>query len=227
MAHYFTLNTSIELLCLLIAVISLRKNGHLLWRSIIIFLLITCVAEIMGIYVKRLYLSNMGHFHPNAWVYNILIFFQIGFFSLMFFELLKKYSNAKPIILSCLVALMAFHIYNIFERSIYVYDERTKTVMSILFVLYSFYFYYCLLKDDNHEELRKLPDFWLATGVLFFYFGTTAFNLFYDNLSQILSRSKDSLSYLKYITNTLNIILYGCWSYSFICRRWLTTTSKS
>jgi len=227
MLHYLTLNTIPELICFLAAVACLRNDKNVIWRIMILFLFITCLAEITGIYVKRLNLIDKNHLHPNGWVYNILLVFQATFFSLLFYELLKKYLKVKPVIIGGLVLLMAIHIYKLGIQGFSKYDELMKTTMSIILVLYSFYFYYCLIKDDRYINLTKYPGFWLVAGILFFYFGTTTYNIFYEKLASMTNKSKTELAYLRYINSTFIILLYTCWSYSFICRRWLTPTSKS
>ncbi|MGZ3814951.1 MAG: hypothetical protein ACXVB0_23310 [Mucilaginibacter sp.] len=226
MLHYFTINTTVEAICFLVAICCLRKDKSFVWRSMILFLLITCIAEMAGIYVKRLYIADKIHVHPNAWVYNILIFFQIGFFSLMYQHLLSKSANSKPAIIGGFVLLVLLHVFEIFSHSIFVYDVWSNTAMSILLVLYSLYFYYYLLKDDGYLNLKNSSAFWWVAGTLFFYFGTTAYNFFYEKLSSIVLSNKGDVIYLKYLHNTFNILMYGCWSYAFICRKWLTKKSE-
>jgi hypothetical protein len=225
MYRYFTFNTVVELICLLIAFLCLIRDKDLVWRSIILFLLITCIAEMLGIYIKWLYLADRVHVHPNVWVYNILMIFQAGFISLMFSALFKKYFNSKLIIISGLALLVTIYTYEICEDGLFKKHNLTTTTMSVLFVAYSLYYFYCLLKDEAYIRLKYYSPFWWVAGLLFFYFGSTACNLFYYKLSVVTVTPKHYLTY--YIYNGLNLILYGCWSYSFICRRWLTTTSKN
>ncbi|HTD99131.1 MAG TPA: hypothetical protein VK668_07570 [Mucilaginibacter sp.] len=225
MLNYFTLNTIVEIICFVVALICLVKDKSLAWRSMVLFLFITCVAELMGIHVKRLYLADRAHVHPNLWLYNILLIFQAGFISLVFYHLLNKYSNSKPLILSGLALLAVIYIYEIVAHGIFKFNNLTNTVMSVMFVFYSLYYYYHLLKHDAYVNLKYEPAFWWIAGTLFFYFGITACNLFFDKLSTIVITPKHYLTY--YIYNTLNIILYGCWSYSFICRKWLTRISEA
>jgi hypothetical protein len=226
MLHYFTLNTIVEIICFVIALLCLTTDANPVWRITVFFLFVTCVAEMAGIYVKHHYLSDRVHIHSNAWVYNILIVFQAGFFSLMFHHLLNQYGNSKPLILSGLTLLVIIYAYEIFTHGFFVYNELTNTVMSVLIVLYSFYFYYYLIKNEAYVKLKNSPEFWWVAGILFFYFGTTACNLFYNLLASLIIYTKQSFSYFKYLYYAFNILLYGCWSYSFICKKWLTTTSK-
>ena len=196
----------------------------------IIFLLITCVAELMGFHFKHLYLADRHHTHSNAWIYNILILFQAAFLSFMFYNLLGKYVNSKGLILSGLSAVFILYAYETFQHcglkpvegsidtGFYLYNDLTNTVMSVLFVVYSFYYYYCLIKDESYERFAISPSFWWITGTLLFYFGTTACNMFYDQLKGVEISPKHYLT--SYIYNVFNVILYGCWAYSFICEKW-------
>ena len=224
MIYYFTVNTIIELICFITALVCLLNDNSRIWRSMIVFLFITCVTEMAGIYVKKLYLADRQHVHPNLWLYNILLIFQVGFFSLMFYTLLRKYINSKPIIISGLALIIVLYNYELFSHGIFLYNELTNTVLLVLCVLYSLFYFFLLLKDERYIQLKKSAEFWWVAGILFFYFGTTACNLFFDKLHAVVFTSGHYLTY--YIYAMLNIILYSCWSYSFICRKWLIKTSQ-
>jgi len=217
---YFTINTEVEIGCFFIALLCISKDKSLAWRSMVLFLFITCVAELMGVHFKKIFLADRIHNHQNVWIYNILLIFQAGFISFMFNHLIGKYANSKPVILSGLALLAAVYIYEILNHGVFKYNEVTNTVMLVLFVAYSLSFYYYLLKDDRYINLKYSADFWWVAGLLLFYFGSTASNIFFDNLSPYKANALKDLSSL--IFKALNIILYACWSYSFICRRWLT-----
>lgn len=220
MLNYLTVNTFVEFICFVFTVLCLTKDTSFVWRSMIIYLFITCVAEVVGIYVFIHTQSQNNH-----WLYNIFLVCEAGFTSLMFAHLLSKYINSKPIVIIGLALLCLFYIADIVKHGFFVYNNQTYTEMSVLFVLYSLYYYYLLLvKEDNYIRIKYSASFWWVTGALFFYFGNTVCNIF-DNIlySDKLKIFNHHLTY--YIFRILNIIQYGCWSYSFICRKWLTTTS--
>ncbi len=220
MIHYFTLNTIIELICFIISLICLIKIKSLAWKSQILFLLIICVIEFTGIYVKGPGDKNGHHHHPNSWVYNIFLIFQMLFMTPMLAHFLRKYTNSKPLLISGLALLILLYIFEFFKHGFFVYNNTTNIVMSGLFVLYSLYYYYYLFKDNIYVDLKYSAEFWWVAGVLFFYFGRTACMVFYDKLDNVIIAPGHYLTY--YIYNVLNILLYGCWCYSFICIRWLT-----
>jgi hypothetical protein len=57
-----------------------------------------------------------------------------------------------------------------------------------------------------------------VTGIFFFYFGTTSCNVFFHHLAPDASDTIKNLT--GHIYNAFIFVLYGCWSYSFICKKW-------
>lgn len=217
---YLTINTSAEWICFIIAGICLFRDESPVWRGMIIFLLITCLAETLGIYIKVQYLADPKNVKPNVWVYNILLIFQAGFISILFASLLKVYIKSGPVILIGLALLSLLYIHEQIEHGSFKKHAITNIVMSVLFIVYSYYYFYLLLKDERNINLSFHPGFWWVAGILFFYFGAIIINLYYEKLRDLVESPKP---YLRYIFNILNVLLYGCWSYSFILRKWQKT----
>lgn len=183
----------------------------------ILFLFITCVIEFSGTYIGIRYGNN-------NWEYNIFLMCESGFTSLMFINLFSKYTDSKPMIIYGLTLFVVCYATEMAYHSFLYYDNLTYGFMSIQFVLYSLYYFYLLLKDDAVVKFKYSPDFWWICGTLFFYFGSTACNLFYHQLDNIQIYRGEQL--IDFIFKLLNVILYGCWSYSFICRKWIRKTLK-
>ena len=219
MLKYLTINTVSEFICFMVALFTLIKVKEFHWKGMIFLTLIICVTEFAGIYVE---FSIPGQITQNAWLYNILLLFQAGFISFMFYHLLKLYMQILPVIIAEFVLLSGLYIYETCDHSMLSYHQLTNTVMLVIIILYSLLYYYFLITDNRYVNLVHHADFWWVTGILFFYFGTTACNIFYHHLAPNAS------SYIKHLTyhiyNAFNVVLYGCWSYSFICKRWETKT---
>jgi hypothetical protein len=189
----------------------------------IFFLLITCATEILGHHFKLLYLADKKHMPPNLWLYNILLFFQYTFYCLVFNYLLKRYITVTPYIIATFIILTLIYIFGLVKNGVFKYNELTNTVMLVLIIVASLFYYYFLFNDDEYVNVLTNAEFWWVAGILFFYFGSTVCNIFFDSIS---SDEKQHLKHLNsVIYKVLNIIYYLCWSYSFICRRWLTRTS--
>ena len=223
--NYLTINTVSEIICFLVAVVCLLKDKDSLWRSMILFLMITVVTELLGAYIKHLYKADPTHVLPNSWVYNVFRLFEAGFTSLMFAGLFKKYINSKPLILSGLAVLGIIYAYETATHGIFKKHNIMATAMSVIFVIYCLYYFYLLLKDETYHHLGFSAPFWWVAGVLFFYFGDTAINITFSDLS-IFKVTPEYYS-ISDIYKVLNVLQYGCWSYSFICKRWLTPISEA
>jgi len=225
MIKYLTIYTTAELICLIAAVVCLYNAKALHWRLLIPFMLITCLVEIGALPLKAVYRANPIPSNSSAWMYNLLLLLQMGAFTVMFYNFIGKYLVGKFLIVTGITILLLLYIYEIYTNAfgIFNYNSRTYSVMSVLFVIYSLSYYYALLKNEEYAELKFLPDFWWATGTLFFFFGTTALNMFRSKL--VIQPLKNTL-YLGYLDTTLIVILYGCWTYAFICKRWITSNKK-
>lgn len=218
MVTYLTPNTIVEIVCFLSAVVCLRRDSDFVWRSMIVYLLITCVAEISGIYIAE-------KTHNNNWIYNLFLICEAGFTNLMFAHLFNRRRKAKTLVVMGCVLFGVLYICGLFDHGFFVYNNATYTVMSILYFLYGLYYYYYLLTDHRYIDLKRSSEFWWVAGTLFFYFSNTACNLFDQKLEGVMITAHMTLNYL--IFAILNIILYGCWSYSFICRKWETKRSET
>jgi len=200
--------------CLIVTLICLANDASFIWRSMILYLLVTCIAEFSGIYVER-------NGHLNNWVYNIFIVFEAGFTNLMFAHLFNKYHKSRIVIIGVILFVTLF-IYQLVTDGLFKYNNLTFTAMSVIYVIYCLYYYLLLIRDEHYIDLKYSSAFWWVTGTLLFYFGITACNLFGNQLRAI--KIYQHLSH--FIFAGINIILYGFWSYSFICRRWLTKRSE-
>ncbi len=203
----------IEIVCFIVALVCLRKDTSFVWRSFIVFLFLTCLTEIGGLMLRKAH-------HQNQWVYNIFLVGEAGFTSLMFASLLKQYIKSKPLVLSGLALIVLLYIYDTIKHGFFEFNDLTETVMSVIFVIYSFYYYFLLIKDERYTDLKRSAPFWWVTGTLFFYFGSTACNLFLPFLKGV-NIGQHNITYFIFVA--LSFILYGCWGYSFICRKWSTT----
>jgi len=209
---FVTFNTAIELICFLAALVFLRKDKSAAWKLFILYLLFTFLVETTGLYLRKHGISNME-------LYNGFLIFECSFISYFFFNLYKSYQYKLKWLIGWWVAFLVMYITELayYDFEFNNFASITATVMSVVFVLASLYYYYRKLEDESYEPLLSSASFWWISGVLFFYFGSTACNLFFDYLQQHEFGTYDrSVRYV--IFNILNVILYSFWTFSFICR---------
>lgn len=221
MLVYLTCNTIIELACFSFALIFLTRDKNVIWKLAIVYLLITCTTELYAIYLK---LDDK----ENGWLYNISIIFEALFISGMFYSLFNKHFNSKPIILIGLALFAIIYCWEIRDPEIISniherdggFNDFTNIFMSILFAVYSFYYFLLLLKDDEYISVKSSANFWWAAGTFCYYFGSSIINIL-----RIIPHPP-RYRFLMYVLPILNWIIYGFWSYSFICRRWIRTSVR-
>src|SRR5215469_6684470 len=129
MFGFLTVNTGAELICFIIALVTLTRDTSDIWRLMIVFLFITCLTEILGFHFKKMYLADRQHVRPNIWLYNILLFFQYSFFCLVFNYLLKKYIHVQRYIITTFIVLTIVYVFGLVKNGVFNYNELTNTVM--------------------------------------------------------------------------------------------------
>ncbi|MNK12990.1 hypothetical protein D3C87_310690 [compost metagenome] len=211
MSIYLTVNTIAELTCLLIGCFCLYNDKEPVWRFFILYLLLICLTEIFAIHMRKvLGISNLP-------LYNIFLIVECFSISIFFYNLLKKYRDRSKWLMIWLFLFVIIYGSELFSNQFSNFVFITAAAISLVFVLASLYYYYLLLRDEKYEKLDSYAPFWWVNGTLIFYFGSTALNIFFDYLIRDqLSQFQHSIRYI--IFNVLNIILYCCWSYAFICR---------
>ncbi|QXV64315.1 hypothetical protein INP83_14615 [Mucilaginibacter sp. 21P] len=208
---FISVNTASEFICFLVAFVFLWKDKSTTWKMLIAFLLLTCVTEVTGIYMREfLQIRN----YP---VYNVYLLFECGFTSYFFYHLYRPYNYHIKWLYVWYGIFMLIFLSEMLHNNFKGFTSATASIMSVVFVLASLYFYYLKLRDEKFEPLLYSASFWWVNGALFFYFGSTACNIFMDYLAEYESITyNNSIRYIIY--NVLDVIMYACWSYAFICR---------
>jgi hypothetical protein len=219
MTAYITLNTASELFCLVISILCLYREKDKVWRSFILFLLITCLVEIAAIYMRIVVHK------PNFMLYNIYLVIECAVTNYFFYHLLAKNHILKKVLTGWLAIFMLFYFIELYINHFKAYVSASTTFMSVELILVSIYYYYRLLKEEKFRQLSKDASFWWVNGTICFYFAGIACNIFFKYLFQDKTYVTSSASYI--VFSILNVILYSCWSYSFICRYFQRTSTSS
>jgi hypothetical protein len=211
MIAYLTVNTVAEAFCLLVSLFCLFKDKDLLWRLLIAYLSLTLITEVSGIYVRKTFHQS------NIYLYNIFLVVECITISTFFYNLYKQYVNRLTWLIIWLLIFSLFFVSELIFNQFTGFVSKTASLLSVIFVLAGLYFYYLVLRDEHYVNLDRYAPFWWVSGTLIFYFGSTATNIFLDYLVH------DQIAVfhysIRYITfSILNVLLYCCWSYSFICR---------
>lgn len=218
MTYYLTLNTVSEFFCLTVSIFCLYREKDKVWKSFILFLLFTCLTELAGIYVRAALRL------PNFWVYNIYVVIECAVTNYFLYHLINPNQNLRKLLSGWLMIFLVFYFIELYVKNFNAYVSASTTFMSVELILASIYYYYRLLKEENYRKLSKDASFWWVNGTICFYFAGIATNIFFSYLLYDKTYITKSLSY--FLFSLQNVILYSCWSYSFICR-YLQRTSSS
>ena len=152
-----------------------------------------------------LLLSMFLQYRVN-FLYNILIIV-LGFFYLYWFS---KIINNKKLI-KLLVALFSFStILSLICLNFYDYFfTDLLTIETIIILICSILYFMELINNNNVINYYKSQRFWIVVGLLIFYIGFLPLHLL------IAIIKANTVEYQSAIL-ILNLILYGCYSYSFV-----------
>ena len=220
MPLYLSINTIAEITCFVIGLICLFQDKSLLWKSFIAYLFLVCITETAGIYLRV-------HHTRNYLIYTIYMFFECLMVSTFFYYIYKRYHHKIKLLYSWMALFLVIYLIELYTSHFKSFPSFTATFMSVVFVVASLYFYLLVIKDERFRHLGTYPPFWIVNGILLYYFGSTACNVFYDYLVQNENGIKATLSIRYIIFNLLNVLLYACWSYAFLCRYYQRKLSSS
>lgn len=205
-----TLNTAAEFICFLVGLVFLLKDKDPAWRLFIGYLFATFIGETVGLIMRRVLMI------ANLQLYNGVLVIECAFVSFFFYHLFKPYGDYKRWLFAWYAVFALGYVCElVFKPDDFV--SISASAISIVFVLACLWFYYLKLNDARYEPLLSSASFWWVSGALFFYFGSTACNIFFDYLvKNEVSTYNNSVRYL--IFNVLNIILYSFWCVTSVCR---------
>ncbi|HEY8895695.1 MAG TPA: hypothetical protein VIM79_12795 [Niastella sp.] len=209
MKDYLTLNTISELFCLAIGIFCLYRDKDKVWKSFILFLLFTCLTELAGVYVRKEY-------HTNFWIYNIYLVVECVVTNYFLYHLINPNQHLRKLLMGWFVIFLCFYFNELYVKHFNAYVSAATTFLSVELILASIYYYYRLLKEESYRKLSKDASFWWVNGTICFYFAGIATNIFFSYLLFDKTYITKSVSY--FLFSLQNVILYSCWSYSFICR---------
>ncbi|HEY0652694.1 MAG TPA: hypothetical protein VGD65_06180 [Chryseosolibacter sp.] len=216
---FFSIIVILSFLCWVSSLFFLTKRNGGYLRHMIWFLALTLVTEFAG------YLVYFQFRQPNNyWVFNLFMGVELLFLSWLMHQISAPYYNSKPWIVAGLTLLLLTYFYESSQSGFLELSMKTKNMFAVYMILLALSYYYFLLKSETYFQLKDHPPFWIVTGVFFFYFGSVMADLFFDYL---LSINKVAIRPVRFsIFIVLNLILYGSWSYSFLCKYRQTTSSS-
>ncbi len=207
----FTIIVLITFLCWLSSIILIKGLRAGYFKLMPWYLGLTTLVELTGyiVYFKL-------HYPNNYWVFNAFLPLEVLFLSWIFYHLLSNYFYCKTLIIVGSLGFLLIYLFESFNSAFLAMSMKAKDFGSVYLIILCLIYYYFLQKDNNYVNLKWHADFWIVTGCFFFYFSSIGCDFFFDYLRSINLGTTKPVRYLIFIV--LNFIMYGCWSFSFLCR---------
>ncbi len=118
----------------------------------------------------------------NQWLYHLYAVVTFAITSL-YFAVISQRKQIKRLIRTGIVLFIIFSLINIYAwQGLKDFDSNGFGIASILFIIYSILFYYGQLKETENLFIERLPDFWIVTGIFFYYTGNLFLFFVYNHL---------------------------------------------
>lgn len=195
-----------ETLCLLCGTLLVGKEIEKHWHWFIIYMLLVSIGDWLG-----WWMSGVGL--QNQLLYNIITVLEAVFMAYFFSSIFPSKKTGRYMAFIGFACFSLLFVSELINNGIHKYASDSQIFLCVWLILVALGYFYFLMKDDNYVPLHTHPEFWFVTGVLLFYMGSIGTNLFFTYFYQI-----NIVNFRTIIFTFLNIILYGCWSYAFICK---------
>ncbi len=149
------------------------------------------------------------------YVFHTYTVFEFMLISLFYIKVISNWKINSVIILLNLLFL-GVAIFE-FMHKIYVMDDLSTTVESILVMLYAVFGYYLLLKNPVQSQVTAIPLFWFHSAFLLYFAGNLFLFVFINYVNQ---HFKGLSNQLWSIHSVMSIILYSLIAIGF----WKTKT---
>lgn len=122
-----------------------------------------------------------SHNQNNLWMYHL---YAVASFILtsLYFIFISPDLKLKRVIRIVIILFIIFSVINILLwQGLNEFDSNGFTIASFVFIIYSILYYYGQLRKAEVLFIERLPNFWIVTGIFFYYAGCFfLFLVYYD-----------------------------------------------
>lgn len=144
--------------------------------TIIFWLSLSCgIINFIGNQIGQRHINNEWTYH----LYAVITFIITSFY----FASIAGKQYVKHLNGIITVLFIFFSIVNILLwQGLKDFNSNGFGIMSILFIIYSIFFYYQQLKETENLFIEKSPNFWIVTGIFFYYTGDLFLFFVYNHI---------------------------------------------
>lgn len=196
----------------LIGITILYKKLKPKWLQLFIYFLLLNYIQDLSAYFYSAYFKKSNHF-----ITNIYLPISFGFYFLLFY-ITAETTKSKRLIAACYWIYVLFSLADVcFVNGFYYFNTYAFALGSILILLCCLLYFVRLFTSDSVMNYFRIPMFWIATGLLFFFTGSLVQHSFIRYFIENKIDPDGSIYY--FIMVTLNIILHSTFIISFLCNQ--------
>ncbi|HXB91470.1 MAG TPA: hypothetical protein VNU72_04240 [Puia sp.] len=154
------------------------------------------------------------HHRNNFWIYNSFGLVEFWLYGYFFYRIITVKALRKVIFLFLLIFPIFWVITIFFLFGFNVWNSYVVIVGSFFSVIFAIMYYYQIITAKEIRSLRSMPEFWIATGLLIFYLGELPF---FGVLNFLVSHDMLLTRSLLKVLKLLDTLMYGLFSYGFLC----------
>jgi hypothetical protein len=204
----FTIVSVITTICFLLSLFFIKNDS---WGKYFIpFMALTAAVEWTG------YILFFRFGYENYWLYNAYLLVEICFLFSLLNSFTRVYTRSTRWFIAAWLIFIALYLWESSHSRFREYSGYANLYASVCIIIACFFFYYFLMKQPDYINIMRYGAFWVISGLFFFYLGSVACNVFKSQLTQVYEKTGLPIRYI--IMLVLNIFLYSCWSYAFLCR---------
>jgi len=190
-----------------VSIIKWKSLNHVL-RLFSLYLVITALKESVCVYLAL----QSRH---NVQVYNVAAILEyLIYFYLFYTEFTEK--AFKRATMAMLAAVCVVYLADIiFINGIKGNNVYTSSIGAISITVLSLVYFYQLMIKTEHTSLTSVPMFWISTGLIFYYAGTTVLYGFADHYEALPAEQR---AFLWRINSVLNIMLNVLFTIAILCK---------
>ncbi len=193
----------------LLIIISVYKKLQPQWlRLFLYFLFFSVVIDLTATFYSQ-YFKKSNHF-----IINLTLPVIFTFYFYIFYKAFETKKLRKMVYASFIIYMIFFFCDIIFINGLFFYNSYSYCLGCILIILCCLLYFMWLFTSEMLVNYFKIPMFWIATGLMFFYAGNIVLS---SLMGSIIDHSLDFIFYP--ISIILSIILYGALSIGFLCNK--------
>lgn len=211
-----------EIAAAVLGSIYLKRTKNQKLKVFVIFLWITVVVEVLGMY-KSFLQNNYDYswfivwknsiFCQNIWLYNIYSFLTIGFLGVFYADLISN-TRSKLFIRFIVILYSVFSVfYYIFTDAFFVLGLPYDAILaSVIISIYIILYFKELMSSDFILQYYKLPSFYISVALLLWNLCATPLFIY---SSYFLPFNTEFVNFRVLLLLYINIFTYTCIGFGF------------